>query len=60
MLATPAPLQSGVAEAIGAARVAAAAMPPTNTPVQTAAAFLLGAIPLNIMITSLFHWFPPA
>ena len=51
MLATLAPLQSGAAEADGAPRVATA-IPPTSNPVHTVAAFLTGAIPLNIMITS--------
>ncbi|GAY18825.1 hypothetical protein [Mycobacterium sp. shizuoka-1] len=57
MLATPALLQSGAAEAIGAT-IVAAAMPPAITPVHTAAAFLLGAIPLNFMINLSFAGFP--
>ncbi|WP_246228144.1 hypothetical protein [Mycolicibacterium helvum] len=53
MLETPALLQSGAAEAIGAASVAAA-KPPTSQPAHIAAAFRLGAILLNITITSFF------
>ena len=52
VLATVAALQSGAAEADGAPRVATA-NPPTSNPVHTVAAFLTGAIPWNIMITSL-------